>query len=67
MGDWKDSMTFVYLAMITAGVTGAAWGINGAHALRKPWDILAAALVLFGTIAALLGALLISVPGFFEG
>jgi hypothetical protein len=59
-------MTFVYLAMITAGVAGAAWGLNGAHTLRKPWDILAAAVSLCGIIAALLGALLISVPGFFE-
>ena len=66
MEGWKDNMTFVYLAMITAGVIGMAWGFHGAHTLRKPWDILAAAVVLFGVIIAVMGTLLISVPGFFE-
>jgi hypothetical protein len=44
-----------------------AWGLPAAHRLQRPFDILAAFLVLVGTAVALLGALLVAVPGFFQG
>lgn len=54
-----------YLAMVIAGLAATAWGLPVAHRLKSPWDILAALLVLCGVVAALLGALLVVVPGFF--
>lgn len=60
-------MQILYPAMIVAGVVMIAWGLPAAHRLRYPFDILAAFLVLVGTAAALLGALLTAVPGFFQG
>jgi hypothetical protein len=57
----------LYLAMIVAGVAAVAWGLPAAHRLRRPFDILAALLVLVGTAVALLGVLLVAVPGFFQG
>jgi hypothetical protein len=60
-------MRFLYLAMIVAGIAAIAWGLPAAHRLRRPFDILAAFLVLAGTAVALLGALLVAVPGFFQG
>ncbi len=60
-------MQMLYAAMIVAGVAAIAWGLPAAHRLRRPYDILAAFLVLVGTAVALLGALLVAVPGFFRG
>ncbi len=60
-------MQILYAAMIVAGVAAIAWGLPAAHRLQRPFDILAALLVLAGTAAALLGALLTAVPGFFKG
>jgi hypothetical protein len=60
-------MTILYLAMIIAGVAAAAWGLSAAHRLQAPRDILAAVTVLAGVVLALLGTLLLVVPGFFEG
>jgi ABC-type dipeptide/oligopeptide/nickel transport system permease component len=60
-------MQLLYPAMIVAGVAAIAWGLPAAHRLRRPFDILAAFLVLVGTAVALLGALLAAVPGFFQG
>ena len=60
-------MTIFYLALALAGVALIAWGLPAAHRLRAPFDILAALAVLAGTVAALLGALLVAVPGFFQG
>lgn len=60
-------MTILYLAMIIAGVAAAAWGLPAAHRLPAPRDILAALAVLAGVILALLGTLLLVVPGFFQG
>lgn len=53
--------------MIIAGIAAAAWGLPAAHRLKAPWDILAAIAVLAGVVAALLGTLLLAVPGFFQG
>ncbi len=60
-------MQTLYPAMIVAGVAAIAWGLPAAHRLRRPFDILAALLVLVGVAVAILGALLTAVPGFFQG
>lgn len=56
-----------HLALIVAGVLAMAWGFPAAHRLRRPFDIVAALVVLAGLCSALLGALLVTVPGFFKG
>lgn len=58
-------MMILYSAMIVVGIAAIAWGLPAAHRLRSPFDILAALVALAGLIAALLGALLVLVPGFF--
>lgn len=58
-------MMIVYVALALAGVALVCWGLPAAHRLKSPWDIAAALAVLVGVVAALLGALLIAVPGFF--
>ena len=60
-------MVIVYLGMLLAGLALIFWGLPAAHRLRRPFDILAALAVLAGLVAALLGALLITVPEFFQG
>jgi len=60
-------MMAVYIAMAVFGIALICWGLPAAHRLRSPLDILAALAVLAGVVAALLGALLIAVPGFFQG
>jgi hypothetical protein len=59
-------MTALHSALIVAGLAGIAWGLPAAHRLRRPLDIFAALIVLAGTIAALLGTLLVAVPHFFD-
>lgn len=58
-------MLIVHCGMVVAGLVAIVWGLPAAHRLKSPFDILAALLVLAGLIAALVGALLIVVPGFF--
>ena len=60
-------MVMAYLGMALAGIALIFWGLPAAHRLKSPYDILAALAVLVGVVVALLGALLISVPGFFQG
>jgi hypothetical protein len=60
-------MVIVYVGMALAGIALICWGLPAAHRLKSPFDILAALAVLAGVVLALLGALLISVPGFFQG
>ena len=60
-------MVMVYAGMVLAGIALMCWGLPAAHRLKSPFDILAALAVLAGLVAALLGALLIAVPGFFHG
>lgn len=59
-------MTALYVAMIVAGVAAIGWGLPAAHRLPGMRGVLAALLVLAGVIAALLGVLLCTVPGFFQ-
>jgi hypothetical protein len=65
--DWKGSMTFFHGGMILAGVAAITWGLPAAHSLTGFRGILAALAVLAGVIVALLGVLLLIVPGFFQG
>jgi hypothetical protein len=60
-------MTAVYLAMVVVGIGLVSWGLPAAHRLQRPMDIVAALAVLVGVVVALLGALLVAVPGFFNG
>jgi hypothetical protein len=60
-------MVMVYAGMVLGGIVLICWGLPAAHRLKSPFDALAALLVLVGLVAALLGALLICVPGFFQG
>ncbi len=60
-------MTILHGIMIVAGVAATAWGLPAAHRLKAPLDILAAVAVLAGVALALLGTLLLTVPGFFQG
>jgi putative effector of murein hydrolase len=66
-GGWKNKMMILSMAMILAGVAAAAWGLPAAHRLQGIRGILAAIAVLTGVIIAVLGVLLLVVPGFFEG
>jgi hypothetical protein len=54
------------IALIVCGLLGIAWGLPAMHRIRKPFDILAAITVLAGVVSSLIGALIISVPGFFN-
>jgi hypothetical protein len=58
-------MLIVYFGMVVAGLAAIVWGLPAAHRLKCPFDILAALVALAGLIAALIGTLLIAVPGFF--
>jgi len=60
-------MIIAYAVLVLAGIALICWGLPAAHRLKSPFDILAALAVLGGLVAALLGALLISAPGFFQG
>lgn len=60
-------MVMFYLALAVIGLALICWGLPAAHRLRAPLDILAALAVLAGVVASLLGALLVVVPGFFQG
>ena len=60
-------MVMVYLGLAVFGIALICWGLPAAHRLRSPFDILAALAFLAGVVLALLGALLLAVPGFFQG
>lgn len=60
-------MQSMYWIMAVVGLVAVAWGLPAAHRLRFPVDIVAALVALCGLVAFLLGALLIAVPGFFQG
>lgn len=60
-------MLILNLAMIGVGIGAMVWGLPAAHRLKKPWDFVAALVMLAGVILALLGTLLTVVPDFFRG
>lgn len=59
-------MALRYLPLALGGLLLIGWGLPAAHRLKSPLDVLAALAVLVGVLAALLGALLTVVPGFFQ-
>jgi hypothetical protein len=56
-----------HLAMILSGMGAVVWGFPAAHRMKPPWDAAAAVAVLAGVVLALMGTLLLAVPGFFAG
>ncbi len=60
-------MLMLHYALIVVGLVAMGWGFPAAHRLRRPLDVVAAVVVLAGLCCALLGALLVTVPGFFRG
>ena len=60
-------MLMLHSALIVVGLIAMGWGFPAAHRLQRPLDIIAALAVLAGLGSALLGALLVTVPGFFQG
>jgi len=57
----------MHSALIVVGLIAMGWGFPAAHRLRRPLDSVAALVVLAGLCSALLGTLLVAVPGFFRG
>lgn len=60
-------MLIVNVALALCGIALICWGLPAAHRLKSPFDLLGALAALVGVVLALLGALLIAVPGFFQG
>ena len=59
-------MTVLYALMIPAGLFGLGWGFWAAHNAKRPLDIIGSFVILAGFALALLGTLLVCVPGFFS-
>ncbi|HLB25408.1 MAG TPA: hypothetical protein VJM83_03665 [Nitrospirota bacterium] len=59
-------MTAVYALMIPAGLLGIGWGFWAAHNAKRPVDVIGSIVTIIGLVAALLGTLLVCVPGFFS-
>jgi len=55
-----------FIPLVVIGVSAIIWGLPASHRLKKPYDIAAAAAVLVGVIALLLGLLLMIIPNFFR-
>ena len=60
-------MTLLYIITAITGLAAAACGLILAHRLKKPWDTVAALLVPAGIVTAIVSALVLAVPGFFNG
>jgi len=58
-------MHALYIIMIPAGLFGLGWGFWAAHNAARPLDIVGSFAILLGLVVALLGTLLVCVPGFF--
>ena len=56
-------MTVVGIVLVVAGIVAGGWGVWSAFEKPRPW--LGAIVAPLGIATALLGALLIFVPGFF--
>ncbi len=60
-------MGYQYIPLIIIGLVALFWGFWAAHEAKKPLDIIGAIAAPVGLIVALLGVLLLCVPGFFSG
>ncbi|HZS38566.1 MAG TPA: hypothetical protein VFF06_17140 [Polyangia bacterium] len=52
--------------MVLAGGAGAVWGVNASTTRRRPFDLIAALVAPVGLVTALVGGVLVFVPGFFR-
>lgn len=59
-------MTFLPIALVAGGIIAIGIGLPASQRMGRLMGTLAALLVLAGVIAALTGALLWAVPGFFS-
>jgi hypothetical protein len=50
--------------LVLVGGAGSVWGVVAATARRRPVDLLAALVAPLGLVLALLGGVLVLVPGF---
>ena len=57
---------FLYIIMIPAGLLALGWGFWAAHNAKRPFDLIGSAVIIPGFLTALIGTLLVCVPGFFS-
>lgn len=55
---------YQYIVLIIAGLAGMIWGLPATHRLKRPYDVAASLVVLFGVIIFALGVLLTFIPNF---
>ncbi|MGC2424682.1 MAG: hypothetical protein WA666_10045 [Nitrospirota bacterium] len=56
----------LHALMVIGGLIVIGWGFWAAHNAKKPLDIVGSFSILIGLAVAILGALLVCVPGFFS-
>ena len=59
-------MLVIHISMVVVGLLMIGWGFWAAYYARRPFNIIGAVFTPVGLIVALLGVLLICVPGFFS-
>ncbi len=57
-------MSFVGAALVLVGGAAAAWGVQASTTRRRPIDLIAALAAPLGVVIALVGVVLVFVPGF---
>ncbi len=57
-------MTVLGGALVLVGGAAAAWGVHASTTRRRPIDLIAALAAPLGVVIALLGGVLVFVPGF---
>ena len=57
---------FLNALLVIGGLLVIGWGFWAAHNAKKPFDLLGSFLILVGLAAAIIGTLLLCVPGFFS-
>jgi hypothetical protein len=57
---------FLHVLMVIVGLFVIGWGFWAAHNAKKPLDVIGSFSILIGLAAAILGTLLVCVPGFFS-
>jgi hypothetical protein len=57
---------FLHVLMIVAGLLFLGWGFWAAHNTKHPIDYIGSLAIPAGFVVALLGTLLVCVPGFFN-
>ena len=58
-------MTYLYIALSSAGAATAGWGLYASHRFKAPWDCAAAVAALAGLVAFIVGIILAVLPDFF--